>query len=571
MASVGIDIGTSSVRVAVNSDSDSQVSTQAISVYSSETAPFVSQSSREIYAKIRSLLDELDTTEVGAISTTATCSMVVREIIWDHGKPYLIPYLVNNIDEDSQDIILWMDNRARKQCDYLNDNVKSDVKRKVGGSFIPEMGLPKLKWLSDNVGDRKLVCFELYDWFSYLFLCGGFDNNYSRVPFIEHTQVQMLNFPTVSEAMDGSIKGWSKKFLDDLGIAENIRIGKSEFNLSNVDGLLPAGVPLGYLHKEAGLPNNVLVCNGCIDCYAGWLSTIDIRSLEKNTLSMIAGTSTCFVLSTANFAHKSIPGIWGPFDQLLCQLANLFEFGQPATGKLFETLFNNYRTVIEALPPSGDDIFGFLEKETQKLENKYSKPILGIAKNYFWYVEQFGNRSPFNDLNMSEMLIDGYNASDSDLDSITNGSSLMGLVIRFNLILEFLCFQTRQILEIIESHQGPVVDSILISGSQGKNLRFVNLLSLVTNKPVKCLLLLVNSDCQVVFGACMLSKIGLNILTVSTYSQALHLCIPLQVSLTSMTCQSAPTNLSFLLDTRYQIFLDMCLQQRRYRELVAPF
>lgn len=571
MASVGIDIGTSSVRVAVASDYGSQVSTLPISVHSSETAPFITQSSRELYTKIISLLDELDTREVGAISATATCSMVVREIVWDEGKPYLIPHLVNNIDENNQDIILWMDNRARKQCDYLNDNIESDIKRKVGGSFIPEMGLPKLKWLSDTVGDKNLVCFELYDWFSYLFLCGGFDKHSNRVPFIEHPQVEMLDFPSVSEAMDGSIKGWSKKFLNDLGIAENIRIGRSEFNLPNVDGLLPAGVPLGYSHEELDLPNDVLICNGCIDCYAGWLSTIDIKSLERNTLSMIAGTSTCFVLSTSSFDQKSIPGIWGPFDQLLCQLVSLFEFGQPATGKLFETLFNNYATVIKASPASSDDIFDFLEKETQKLEHKYCKPILVIAKNYFWYVDQFGNRSPYNDLNMSEILIDGYNASDSGLESITNGSSLMGLVIRFNLILEFLCFQTRQILEIIESHQGPVVDSILISGSQGKNLRFINLLSLVTNKPVKCLLLVVNSDCQVVFGACILSKIGLHLLNVSKYSEALRLCIPLQISLTSVACQSAPTDLALFLDIRYQIFLDMCLQQRRYRELVAPF
>ena len=137
--------------------------------------------------------------------------------------------------------------------------------------------------------------------------------------------------------MDGSIKGWTTEFLKQIGIGSHISIGRSEFNLST-SGLLPIGIPLGYVHENAyNLREKIAVANGCIDCYAGWLSTIGPEFAVENHLSMIAGTSTCFILSTPSSQYNAIKGIWGPFSQLLALPLDIFEFGQPATRKIVRT------------------------------------------------------------------------------------------------------------------------------------------------------------------------------------------------------------------------------------------
>lgn len=567
MTTIGVDIGTGSVRICLNNKNDFKtafkpIKTNRDGIYSN----YITQSSQEIYECILALLKELINEPATSISFTATCSMVVMERVSIGSKMYLKPCAVNfKRDDSQQDIILWMDNRSIEQTSYLNERVNKEVLYKVGGKFIPEMGLPKLRWLQDNI-NKDIVCFELYDWFSYLFLVGGYDKE-GLVPYVLDPIERMQDYSTVPEAMDGSIKGWTTEFLKQIGVDSHISIGRSEFNLYT-SGLLPIGVPLGYIHENVySTAKKILVANGCIDCYAGWLSTIEPEFSHENHLSMIAGTSTCFILSTPSSKYNTIPGIWGPFSQLLSIPLDLFEFGQPATGKLFEQLFSNYELVISSL--NTEDIFGFLENETTTLEAKKGTSITKLIKSYFWYIDQYGNRSPYNDFTMSEMIIDGCNSSDN-LASITNGITLMGLVIRYNLILEFLCFQTRQILEIIQSSNGPLVNSITVNGSQGNNKRFMLLLAIITGKQVKILKLSTNVKYNVVRGSSIISNIGLELLSgCKTYQNALNSCIKIDENYDTIYPDDHTSDIGPLLDKKYKVFLNMAMAQQNYRRLIS--
>lgn len=581
---IGIDIGSASVRACWNANGEKQIVQRPISVHPcKENQKYVSQSSTEIFECILELLEFIETdVAADSIAVTATCSMVVMEKISRPNGIFLKSYPVQagNCEYSTpQDIIMWMDGRAEKESEELTHNLPRETLGKLGGKILPEMGLPKAKWLSDNT-TSNLVCFELYDWFSYLFLVGGYDKDH-LVPYIELAGAGWTSPKNFQEAMDGSIKGWSREFLKRIGIRLTLEIGSSSFNISE-HGLPPVGTPLGYVSPgiaTKSLSEKTLVCHGCIDCYSGSLSTIGTPSSQQSeaVLTAVAGTSTCFLLSTSKVDSKHIPGIWGPFLQLTALPVSVYEFGQPATGKLYERLFSQYSSVLPHTDPSR--CFETAEEQTTALERTYNLPIHCIIRNYFWYIDAFGNRSPYNDFAMGELIIDGHNAL-GNLPSIFDTASLRAFAIRYNLIQEFLCFQTKHILDIFSEANPIDVSHIHCMGSQASNTRFVKLLSFICNM---CVVAASPQDqdakYNVAIGASRIAALGLNLHALSSsYTQAWMSCVPTPSSATAITyhpndilldLNMALPLLRRVLLAKFEIYKDMARVQRRYRALMA--
>lgn len=559
MSFIGIDIGSNSVRL-YNSNHNNLNNELTISInHSLENSNIITQSSWEIQQCIEKLLANNKINEIGyevdSISITATCSMVVREVIEIDDIIYLKSFNVGDKSSVNQDIILWMDNRSINQTESLNNSLSPSFLNKLGGKLIPEMGIPKLKWLSDKFPDKKLIVFEMYDWFS-LILKNGYTRQESEdeilVPYYSETHQQndivTYEHEFLDEAMDGSIKGWSNSMIyDTLQISKKIKIGKSELRKEkNYDcdcdsRLPPIGFPIGNLNNQF-IPINkqssirTLIGHGCIDCYSGWLSMITDPGALTNkhsqqqyhdnnqshpiqthsTLSMIAGTSTCFILSLQN-PNLTIPGIWGPFPQLLgSNFKNLFEFGQSATGKLFENLFKEYKFIL-SMNECGTEFFQFLESETENLELKHNCNIIKLCKSFFYYGDKFGNRSPYNSFEMSELIMDGGNNSSLPnllSPSSTPNSTIIQCVLKYNLILEFLILQMKQIIENIENieSKNEFINTIIISGSQVKNKRLLNLMKMIfPNKQINIINDVDNNGkFSVARGASIISRIAFN-------------------------------------------------------------
>ena len=308
MLYLGVDVGSGSVRCMLTAGNYRATESRQISInHSPGNRAVVTQSSREIFQAIQECFQHLlklsPVKGIDGISVTATCSMVVREVLEEAGTSMVLgPY------NGDQDIIMWMDCRSSGECEKLNTLVPQDKLLIVGGRYIPEMGLPKLKWLSDHT-DKQLMCFELYDWISHLLIVGDGET----VPYNQSHGIDDV-------AMDGSIKGWSAEFLSLVDIRNGIRVGGYGLDRSRV---MPLGSAIGTmaatLTSSLGIAGQPTVYHGCIDCYAGWVSTNpDILDRKVDgTLSMIAGTSTCFVLPTSSSEAEPIDGIWGPFWQLL--------------------------------------------------------------------------------------------------------------------------------------------------------------------------------------------------------------------------------------------------------------
>lgn len=498
MSFIGVDIGTSSVRsYLIDSDGHEFTATKDITrkTHSKHTS-HITQSSDEIFNAVKDTIvrtiSQAGVSHVNGISFTATCSMVVYEVVGDEYIPYPCDY---DKKDNDQNIILWMDSRSIEQLKFLNENIDKSELDKVGGSFIPEMGLPKLKWLSDNKNESvELIAFELHDWITWMFRKNGqldresLESNYKKLSY---------------GSFDGSFKGIDPKHIEALNISR-VQIGSSE----NMDKVFPAGTPIGKIDSQLALQlglakNDTTVAVGCIDCYAGWLSTIS--NLVPNPIYMIAGTSTCFLFPVKLGAKKSesIGGVWGPYKVL--PEVELYESGQPATGKLYECLFKEYETVIQkevGSSVSNSQVFSWLEQETSSLCNEYGSLIHSIIKNYFYYGDQFGNRSPFNNPDMSTMVIDGppYDG----LPSLLDRDSKVSLTIRYNLILEFLSFQTLDLIESFSSSN--LIESIVISGSQAQNDRFSKILKIVTDRRV--FVCDKNDSCGVAKGAADLAAMA---------------------------------------------------------------
>lgn len=83
---------------------------------------------------------------------------------------------------------------------------------------------------------------------------------------------------------------------------------------------------------------------------------------------------------------------------------------------------------------------------------------------------------------MSEMIVDNPNGP---LGPIINTTTPESLLAEYNLIMEFIVFQTKELIEPLG------IDTLIISGSQSKNTRFVQLLADVCNVSVK----VISADC----------------------------------------------------------------------------
>lgn len=342
--------------------------------------------------------------------------------------------------------------------------------------------------------------------------------------------------PKKGKKQEKNVRDKYVKDKDEKDFGEKKQISKNFDRF--VSGFEFVGVPLGKC-QVAGF-EDVIVCRGCIDCYSGPLGESKIhenpgingRGKEQNraklsqisvpgrssgpdvtptvsqsnislgansppdsTLSMVAGTLTCFIAEVSNNSVQPIPGLWGPFTQL--SEKSVYSFGQPATGELFAGLFSQYADVIGPADP-----FIFVEERALALLGP--KLIIELARHYLYYGDLHGNRSPYGDFTMGQIYVDGSNgesgegeketsennevdenglASAEQMDARKSGFSFglvfdhleNSLILKYYLILEFLTFQTKQLSDILQNHSGDVSE-VIIGGSQGSNQRFVRLL-----------------------------------------------------------------------------------------------
>lgn len=341
-------------------------------------------------------------------------------------------------------------------------------------------------------------------------------------------------------------------------------------SLSQNGQYLSAGDCVGPLSEKAadelGLLPGIAVGSGVIDAYAGWIGTVGAKvdlgqenltsqsEYVSHCLAVVAGTSTCHLAMSKEKLY--VPGVWGPYRDVLCPGAYLAEGGQSATGELLRHVVESHPAFSEAKVAAkavGVHIYDFLNENLRNQAKIAQVPHIGqLAKHFFFYGDLWGNRSPIADPQMSGAII-----------GLKSDQSINSLALHYYGVLEFIALQTRQIIDTM-NHHGHRISTIFMSGSQTQNELLVHLIASACKMPV---ILPEYVHAAVCHGAAMLAAMAAS---QSSEGSTRDLWgIMGQMSKPGLRIDPASDETEIqLLQAKYEVFLDMSFKQREYREFV---
>jgi len=320
--------------------------------------------------------------------------------------------------------------------------------------------------------------------------------------------------------------------------------------------------------EDFGLPAGIAVGSGVIDAYAGWIGTVGAEvQLEEDEaapandvsqaftrLAAVAGTSTCHLAMSKEPVF--VPGVWGPYRDVLMPGFWMAEGGQSATGELMKHMLETHPAYGEAAKEAeaaGQNIYDFLNEHLRSLAETTKAPSMAyLGRHLFFYGDLWGNRSPVADPNMRGAIV-GL-SSDKGRDS-------MALV--YYAAMEFIALQTRQIVETMNS-AGHGIRSIFMSGSQCQNPVLMGLMATACGMPV---LIPRYINAAVVHGAAMLGAKAASA-DGEGKTEALWDIMARMSKPGSVARASGDAAEKRLLDAKYDVFLDQCRTQQEYRRKV---
>ena len=484
---LGIDVGTGSARAAIF-DADGKrmgLGSQPIRMWKPQP-DFYEQSTDDIWTAcgqaVRAALAQaaVSPDRIAGIGFDATCSLVALD---KRGAPLTVSPSGSN----EQNVIVWMDHRAIPHADRINAT-GHPVLRFVGDRISPEMELPKLLWLKENMPGTWTnagMFLDLADFLGYR--ATGQD-------------VRSLCTTTCKWTYVASESRWDDGFLKLIGLGdlceENYRrIGRD---------IRPQGECAGVLSQksaeELGLAPGIPVAVSIIDAHAGGLGllgmAIDGVSPSFETLdrrvALIGGTSTCHmaVSRQANF----VPGVWGPYYSAMVPGMWLAEGGQSATGALIDHVIRTHprgRELAAEAAASGTTPYELLNCRLDKLAEGLRFPA-ELTRGFHVYPDFHGNRSPLADPTLRGMV------SGLSLDDGIDSLALLYLA-----TVQAIAMGTRQIIRQMNDH-GFHIETIIACGGDTKNRIFLREHADATG----CRILLAEEPEAVLLGSAMLGAVA---------------------------------------------------------------
>ncbi|CAG8407454.1 unnamed protein product [Penicillium salamii] len=583
---VGIDVGTGSARACVVDEQGNIVGLASQSIKTWQPHPeFYEQSTTNIWdsicAAVRQGVQEagVQSSSIRGLAFDATCSLAVFSKKTD--KPVTVG---GPGGSDDQNVILWLDHRAVEETEIINAN-DHPVLQYVGGAMSIEMEMPKILWLKKHMGHEKFQDCEFYD------LADALTHLATGTKTRSCCSVVCKQGYLAPGTKHGE-EGWQLDFLkqiglEDLATNDYSQLGGINGKVSGQDLLyepkadltifllqngqyLSAGECVGPLSEKAaaelGLSPGIAVGSGVIDAYAGWIGTvgakvdlgldsqIDSKEHLSHRLALVAGTSTCHLAMSDT--ELFVPGVWGPYRDVIIPGAYVAEGGQSATGELIRHVVEShpaYSTTLAAAKEVGISLYDFLNDYLHKeAAQSQVKHVPELAKHFFFYGDLWGNRSPLADPRMSGTII-----------GLKSDQSTKSLALHYYGALEFIALQTRQIVETMNEH-GHQISTIFMSGSQTLNDLLVHLIASVCKMPV---VLPEYVHAAVCHGAAMLAAMAAS-KAPGAKSKDLRSVMSQMSKPGRRVDPTTNAREQGLLQVKYEVFLEMCFKQREYRCLV---
>lgn len=413
----------------------------------------------------------VDPARIRGMGFDATCSLAVFARDTDEPVAVTGPDFAN--DGHDRNVILWLDHRPEAETARINATQHRLLKY-VGGRMSIEIEVPKVLWLKERMPPELFACCKFYDLADALthLKTGGEARSFCST---------VCKQGYVPIGVDGSERGWQHDFFHTIGLGD---LAADDFaRMGGVHGVngsyFSAGECVGSLSRHAasqlGLPMGIAVGSGVIDAYAGWIGTVGAKvdlgddelsaGVPHNDLSQaftrlaaVAGTSTCYLAMSKDPVF--VPGVWGPYRDVLLPGYWLAEGGQSATGELLRHMLDIHPAFNEtsALAKAEDKhIYDFLNAHLAYMADRRQTPGIPFLARHLFYGDLWGNCSPVADAAMKGAMVG------LDSDKSTDNMALW-----YYATMDFIAMQTRQIIEQM-NRSGHDISSIFMSGSQCQN------------------------------------------------------------------------------------------------------
>ncbi len=475
---IGADVGTGSARAGLFDVEGNLMGACAHEIKTWRPQPgFAQQSTADIWAATCHCVHDVvrrtgtDVRQVSGIAFAATSSLVAAAT---KGAPVS----VSPDGAPEQDVILRSDHRAMEATLRIN-GTGHDRLRSIGGAISPEMHIPKLVWLKQNLPftwNDAAHFFDLADWLAWK--AGGSS---------KRSLCTLGCRWSYSADQREAGRGWDSSFFKQAGLGDLVT---ENYRRIGQDVAAP-GEPLGNLTdtaaRDLGLTRKTRVAVGMTDAYAGALGTLG--SVEDGAaIALIAGTSARHL--TLSGAPVCIPGIQGPYLGAVLPGLWVNEAVQSMAGSALDTIINRHAAGFElrfnaaqAGVTPHDYLEGFLLNHMgrgdydQQTRHRHMVPAINE------------DRSPLAASPRMGMAVGQGTATDME-----------DLAIDYLAGMQALAYETRQIIEQLDQHANPT-RQIVVSGKMAGNRIYRQSLADVTG----CRVVMPEQPEPVLLGSAMLA------------------------------------------------------------------
>lgn len=434
-ASVGVDVGSGSVRAAVfdhagNRRADVVRPIQQFNPH----GDFYEQSSADIWRQtcgaVRQAVAQcgLPRDAISGIGFDATCSLVA---VGADGKPVSVA-----ADGDpARDIVMWMDHRAVAEADEINAT-NDPALAYVGGEVSVEMELPKLLWLRRHFPERYTAAWRFLDLADYMvWRAGGAD-------------VASVCTLTCKWNYLAHERRFSESLLAAVGLTDLLpKIPTDIRQLGSAAGCLSERSA-----AELGLLPGTAVATGIIDAHAGGLALLG--AAPEGGLAIISGTSCCHLVNSET--PVMVPGVWGPYFGAMLPGWWLNEGGQSAAGSLIDWTLRQsdaWPELQAEATATHRSVYAIANEWVAALQAREPEP----TRNLHVLADHHGNRSPRADP-ASRGVMAGL--------SLEQGPD--ALARRYLATVQALAYGTRHIIETLNA-AGHRIQRVLMCGGGARN------------------------------------------------------------------------------------------------------
>jgi xylulokinase len=302
MITVGIDIGTSGVKLALVGDDDLVLASAHRALVVSRPQPgFSEQDPQHWWQAVCAGLDELRAHHAEALSETVAIGLSGQM----HGAT-----LLDEHGELLHPCILWNDSRSAEQCRRLTRDWPA-LHAVTGNLAMPGFTAPKLMWLREHepalfARVAKVLLPKAYVRWR---LCGDF--------------VEEMSDASGTLWLDVARRDWSDAALVATGM-------RREQMPRLVEGSAVAGVLSGPCVKRWGFKRPPLIAGGAGDNAAGAVGLGAVRAgdafVSLGTSGVLWATTASFAPAPAQAVHAfchALPGLWHQMGVLLSAAASL--------------------------------------------------------------------------------------------------------------------------------------------------------------------------------------------------------------------------------------------------------